>query len=181
MGLPILIHAKDARLISFLPESVLLWLDPRGHAFKKFRKLATDNISQAKRDKEKNITTGLSGDDRGSLFHYIVSSSSMPVSEQSTERLAKEAQVLLGAGTASTARTLDVTVYYILANQHVRNRIMEELAAPMSNFPDVFPSLATLRSSPYLQAVIKEGLRYVSDVCASGAGLHRVDLGLLMG
>ncbi|KAL8935395.1 MAG: hypothetical protein Q9211_004721 [Gyalolechia sp. 1 TL-2023] len=109
--------------------------------------LATDNILQAKRDKETHITTGLSEDDR--------------------ERLAKEAQVLLGAVTASTARTLDVTVYYILANQHVRARIMEELAAPMSNFPDVIPSLAHLRSSPYLQAVIKEGLRYVSDVCAS--------------
>lgn len=83
----------------------------------------------------------------------------MPASEQSTERLAKEAQVLLGAGTASTARTLDVTAYYILANPCIRTRLMKELAVLMSDFPNICPSLVDLRDLPYLQAVIKEGLR----------------------
>lgn len=87
----------------------------------------------------------------------------MPASEQTTERLAKEAQVLFGAGTASTARTLDVTVYHILANPHVRNRLTAELATSMADFPAICPPLATLRGLPYLQAVIKEGLRYVKE------------------
>lgn len=83
----------------------------------------------------------------------------MPASEQSTERLAKEAQVLLGAGTASTARTLDVTTYHILANEPIRTKLTRELTAPMSGFPDICPPLVELEKLPYLQAVIKEGLR----------------------
>ena len=83
----------------------------------------------------------------------------MPESELTDERLSKEAQVLLGAGTASTARTLDFVSYYILANKNIHSRLQEELKEPMANFPDEMPSWAQLEKLPYLQAVIKEALR----------------------
>lgn len=83
----------------------------------------------------------------------------MPESEMSDERLAKEAQVLLGGGTASTARTLGFISYYILANPDIYSRLTEELREPMAQFPEQVPSWADLERLPYLQALIKEGLR----------------------
>ena len=83
----------------------------------------------------------------------------MPESELSDERLAREAQVLMGGGTASTARTLGFVSYYILANPHIQTRLRKELAEPMSRYPGVVPSWAELEKLPYLQALIKEALR----------------------
>jgi len=84
----------------------------------------------------------------------------MPEYEQSDERLAKEAQVLLGGGTASTARTLGFISYYILANPEIHSRLQEELKDPMSGWPDRVPSWAELERLPFLQSLIKEGLRW---------------------
>lgn len=83
----------------------------------------------------------------------------MPESELADERLAKEAQVLLGGGTASTARTLGFISYYVLANSHIHTRLKEELKEPMATYPEHVPSWAELERLPYLQALIKEALR----------------------
>lgn len=95
-----------------------------------------------------------------SLFRHIVESE-MPESELSVDRLTKEAQVLLGAGTASTARTLDFICYYILANENIKVTLQNELKGVMSGYPEKVPSWADLEKLPYLQALIKEGLRYL--------------------
>ena len=84
----------------------------------------------------------------------------MPQSELSTDRLSKEAQVLLGAGTVSSARTLEFISYYILANDHIRFRLQRELSDIMADCPKVMPSFVQLERLPYLKALIKEGLRY---------------------
>lgn len=83
----------------------------------------------------------------------------MPESESSDERLAKEAQVLLGGGTASTARTLGFISFYILANPEIKAKLRQELEEPMSDWPERIPSWAELERLPFLQALIKEGLR----------------------
>lgn len=93
-----------------------------------------------------------------SLFHHIFDSE-MPESELSDDRLAKEAQVLLGGGTASTARTIGYISYYILANPAIRSKLQEELRPVMGTYPEHTPTLAELERLPYLQALIKEGLR----------------------
>ena len=93
-----------------------------------------------------------------SLFHHILGSE-MPESELSDERLAKEAQVLMGGGTASTARTIAYISYYIIAKPHICSRLQGELKAVMATYPQRVPSLAELEKLPYLQALIKEGLR----------------------
>ena len=122
--------------------------------------MANKHIIDAKRDKMHANATGLRVDSSVSLFRYIVNSD-MPESELSVERLTKEAQVLLGAGTASTARTLDFISYYILSNPHIRSRLGEELKDVMANYPKEVPSWAQLEKLPYLQAIINEGLRYL--------------------
>jgi Cytochrome P450 len=101
--------------------------------------------------------------DRVSLFHFIVNSD-MPESELSTDRLTKEAQVLLGAGSASTARTLDFIVYYVIAKKHIRAKLQNELRDIMAGYPDQIPSWLELEKLPYLQAIIKEGYRRVQSM-----------------
>lgn len=87
----------------------------------------------------------------------------MPESERSEERLAKEAQVLLGGGTASTARTIGFASYYILSRPHIQSRLAEELDSVMGTWPQQIPTWAELEKLPYLQAVLKESLRYTCD------------------
>ena len=103
-------------------------------------------------------------DGRPSLFRFLMRSE-MPESELSEERLCQEAQALLGAGTVSTARTMDFIAYYVIANGYVRARLSEELKNPMADYPKKLPSFVELEKLAYLTAVIKEGLRYV--ICSS--------------
>ncbi len=84
----------------------------------------------------------------------------MPVEERTEERLAKEAQVLLGGGTASTARTIGFASFYILSRPELRSKLEAELKGPMANWPEQVPTWAELEQLPLLQGIIKESLRY---------------------
>lgn len=86
----------------------------------------------------------------------------MPESERSEERLAKEAQTLLGGGTASTARTIGFASFWILSRPDIRIKLEAELRDTMRDWPQRVPSWAELEKLPYLQAIIKESLRYVA-------------------
>lgn len=118
---------------------------------------------QAKIDTEKIDTQkGETGHDRRnykSLFHWIINSD-MPQSELDDKRLANEAQVIQSAGSTSTARTLTHIVYYILSNPDIRKRLTEELREIMAEWPAKVPTWVDLEGISYLQACLKEGLRY---------------------
>lgn len=118
--------------------------------------MAKKHIRDVKEDKMNAKFENPNG--RISLFRQIVNSD-MPESELSVERLSREAQVLLGAGTSSTARTLDFIVYYILANPDIRSTLQNELKVVMKGYPQKIPSWSELEKLEYLQALIKEGLR----------------------
>lgn len=97
-------------------------------------------------------------DGRALLFHHLVNSE-MLESELSVDRLSQEAQILFGAGTTSTARTLDFISYYIISDKRVRSALQNDLKEVMSGYPKDIPSWAQLEKLPYLHAVVKEGLR----------------------
>lgn len=121
--------------------------------------VALKQITMVRKEKaDSNNGNGYGSKAHTSLFHHILSSE-MPESELSDERLAKEAQVLMGGGTASTARTIAYISYYILAKPHICSRLQGELKPAMATYPQRVPSLAELERLPYLQALIKEGLR----------------------
>lgn len=84
----------------------------------------------------------------------------MPQSERSEDRLAKEAQTLLGGGTASTARTIGFATFWILSRTDIRAKLQAELQDTMKCWPDWVPTWADLEKLEYLQAIIKESLRY---------------------
>ncbi|TGJ82761.1 hypothetical protein E0Z10_g6001 [Xylaria hypoxylon] len=83
----------------------------------------------------------------------------MPASEKSEERLAKEAQLLLGGGTVTSARTISCAAYYILTRPDLVKNLGEELKKPMAEWPTRVPTWVELERLPLLQAVIKEALR----------------------
>ncbi|KAL8883932.1 MAG: hypothetical protein Q9215_007911, partial [Flavoplaca cf. flavocitrina] len=121
--------------------------------------LATVHIAAAKEAKTKSEVSGQTSTVHTSLFRHIFSSE-MPPSEHAVERLTKEAEVLLGAGTVSTGRTLDFISYYVLADRNIRRRLEEELNEVMADYPRITPKLVELEKLDYFKALIKEGLRF---------------------
>ena len=81
-----------------------------------------------------------------SLFHHIVASD-MPESERSEERLAKEAQIILGAGTVTVSRTMAYASFYILSRPELRAELEAELREPMSDWPARVPT-CRVRENP---------------------------------
>lgn len=122
--------------------------------------MSVNHIIDAKRRKE----VGLGYVDKDgkyksdTLFDHIVNSD-LPESELSMERLASEAQVVMGAGTVTTARTMDYMATHILLNPEIHERLREELREPMKDFPNSMPPTSQLSQLPWLQACIKEALR----------------------
>ncbi|KAI0197706.1 cytochrome P450 [Astrocystis sublimbata] len=97
-------------------------------------------------------------DEKPNLFRYIATSD-MPRSEQSVERLGSESMILFGAATNTTSATLILIAYYILSNPQMEERLRNDLAPLMLDYPNNLARLADLERHLYLQAVIKEGLR----------------------
>ncbi|PQE19169.1 cytochrome P450 protein [Rutstroemia sp. NJR-2017a BBW] len=146
-----------ARLTGYIPESFVLRLYPKGVGFSRYRTMAMAHIQEVKSEKAASDKQSTQKDNV-SLFRFVVNSD-MPESELSDDRLVKEAQIILGAGSATTARVLDIITYYVLANDDIHARLEGELKDVMESWPDRVPSWTELEKVEYLQAVIKEGLR----------------------
>lgn len=118
------------------------------------------HIRAVKREKaalgsKDTTTTGA----RLTLFRHLVNSN-LSASQFSDKRLSRKAQVLIGTDTITTAGTLGFICYYTLANPAIQRRLAEELKAVMEGYPEKKPTWAQLEKVEYLQALIKEGLRY---------------------
>ncbi|OBT64897.1 hypothetical protein VE03_06450 [Pseudogymnoascus sp. 23342-1-I1] len=96
------------------------------------------------------------------IFHEIIDSK-LPEPEKTVRRLSDEAEVIVLAGTLTTAWTLDVCTFHLLRTPSALRRLKTELRAaiPNANMPT---SLITLEQLPYLNAVIKESLRLTYGV-----------------
>lgn len=125
--------------------------------------MAVDHIIEAKRRQSdgKSFVRADSKFKCDTLFDHLVASG-LPEDELSVERLASEAQVVMGAGTVTTARSMDHLAVHILLNERVHQRLRKELEEPMAEFPEKLPDWTVLEKLPYLQACIKEGLRYMN-------------------
>jgi cytochrome P450 len=96
------------------------------------------------------------------IFHSILSSK-LPPEEKTVTRLADEAQVLMLAGTLTTAWALELITFWLLSQPDTLRRLKAELRNAIPD-PNVPASLPTLEALPYLNAVIKEGLRLTYGV-----------------
>ena len=97
------------------------------------------------------------GDGQRSIIQELLQSD-MPESEKSVKRIAQEAQTLVSAGSTTTVHFLKTTIYFILADLVVHERLKAELKGAFPD-PRQNPPLHVLEQLPYLNAVVKEGSR----------------------
>ncbi|KAH8746389.1 cytochrome P450 [Diaporthe sp. PMI_573] len=152
------------KILACLPKRLLEAMNPALNRLNDWREMAENHITKVKAQQatsDNSICSESSTRTRYStLFQELVSSDSgLPESERSIQRLTTEAQVLLGAGTVTTTRTLTYLATHILLDDRVKKRLQEELRDPMAGFPERVPSLTELERLPYLRACNQEGLR----------------------
>jgi cytochrome P450 len=83
--------------------------------------------------------------------------------EKMAKRLMGESHVMLGAGMETTARTLSVTMFYLMKDIDLKKRLREELKTVLPGI-DSKATLPQLEALPFLGAVINEGLRVAHGV-----------------
>ncbi|KAK2743929.1 hypothetical protein FQN57_004552 [Myotisia sp. PD_48] len=92
------------------------------------------------------------------IFLAIANDPKLPPYEKDLHRLEDEAIFLLVAGVDAPSQVLAITMFHVLRNPDVFQKLNSELLSAIPD-PKIIPSLAKLESLPYLSAVIKEGLR----------------------
>ncbi|MCJ1384873.1 hypothetical protein MMC17_007991 [Xylographa soralifera] len=96
------------------------------------------------------------------IFHELFNSD-VPAAERSAQRLVDEGITLLGAGTVTTAHVLSTTVYHIVANPSILQKLQAELYNLMPD-RNSKPKLVQVERLPYLTAIVKEGLRITGGI-----------------
>jgi cytochrome P450 len=140
---------------------VVRWFDVKLDSFSAWGEAAQQHIEEVVREKEKKVGKAIeSRSKKETIFRHLINDDSLDESDWSVERLTKEAQILMGAGSVSPARTCHFIAFYLLSNNQMRQRLEGELESVMASWPEIPPTWAQLEKLPYLQAVIKEGLRH---------------------
>ncbi|MCJ1267522.1 hypothetical protein MMC22_007407 [Lobaria immixta] len=96
-----------------------------------------------------------------SIFYELRDNPSLPPSEKSLLRLEHEGTLLVMAGTESTAKSMTIAHFHLLANP----QCMSKLRAELRTVPAT-ASWTELEQLPYLNAVIAEGNRLSFGVTA---------------
>jgi hypothetical protein len=138
-----------------LPTALVAWLQPALASFHEEQRVSRAQVDRIKATK----TDEWYENGHPTIFHAILDSK-IPSAEKTAERLSEDAQVVVMAGTLTTASTLELIIFWLLSQPDTLWRLKEELrgAIPLiSDLPTV--SLATIEALPYLRAVVKEGLR----------------------
>jgi cytochrome P450 len=138
-----------------LPRALVVWIQPALASFH-----AEQQASRAQVDRIKSSETHQwYENDHPTIFHAILDSK-IPANEKTAERLSEDAQVVVMAGTLTTASTLELITFWLLSRPDVLLKLKEELQTAIPSINDVETvSIATIEALPYLRAVVKEGLR----------------------
>jgi cytochrome P450 len=86
--------------------------------------------------------------DHDTIFDALTDASA-PAEERTIPRLIDESWVILGAGTATTARTLSMASFHIFSQERILRKLREELRPVMPRL-DSKPRFAELEGLPYL-------------------------------
>jgi hypothetical protein len=109
-------------------------------------------VHKAKEDVDAGITY-----DRPTIFASLLQSD-LDVLDREPQRLADEAQAVVGAATETTSWALSVMTYHLLSQPATLARLTQELKEIVED-PRQLPKFSVLETLPYLGAVIQEGLR----------------------
>lgn len=99
-------------------------------------------LSSRKKDQDADSHTD------GTIFDALVSPS-VPSHDKTLDRLKDESALLLGAGTETTARAIAVSMFHLMNNKEMGQRLREELKTVLKT-PLSKVSWADLEKLPYL-------------------------------
>ncbi|KAH8824011.1 cytochrome P450 monooxygenase pc-bph [Flagelloscypha sp. PMI_526] len=148
--------------------SSLSWFTSRGKAMRNLVGLAflmaSRRINESKDDKEKGGQTN----DLLSKFQEARDEAGKPLE---LRELAAESLAMVIAGSDTSSNSMGALLYYLAANPHSQTALQNQLDFVLGK-PGSTPLVdgTSLKSLPYLEACIKEGLRLLSTV---PAGLPR--------
>jgi cytochrome P450 len=92
------------------------------------------------------------------IFHALLKDENLPPAEKTLRRLGDEGQVIISAGSETTAKAVTTIAFYLLSQPDTLRALKEDLRQAMPN-PWDLPTWAQLERLPFLTAVIQEGLR----------------------
>lgn len=115
----------------------------------------------------KLVTSGHTSKDYPTVLNTLFTSPSLPPRERTIHRLAGEAVSFMAAGSETTGATLAHLTYHVLSNPPILARLKSELAAAAAKHkvpPGKLLDCHVVESIPYLQALMKETLRYTTPI-----------------
>ncbi|KAJ5046317.1 uncharacterized protein L3040_003564 [Drepanopeziza brunnea f. sp. 'multigermtubi'] len=140
-------------LMQSLPDAINTWMDPNLKSFFSLEHSIRTQIREMKsgqRDDSKNAT-------HRTIFYEILNSD-LPESEKSNARLAQDGQVVIVAGTLTTAWALCVAVFHLLSQPEALRKLKAELQTALPT-PTSPITLVALEQLPYLTGCIQEAIR----------------------
>ncbi|EXJ78793.1 hypothetical protein A1O1_09195 [Capronia coronata CBS 617.96] len=145
-----------------LPPSVVAAMNPQLGFLMQWQNRAKANVQGILNEKPNKSGKGNAaagdGQERQTMFHTL-RDSDLPASEKSLERLCDEAEIMLGAGSETTAATLSRIWFYLLHSPSILEKLLAELRTIIPSPDLAIPKLSTIERLPYLSAIISEGLR----------------------
>ncbi|KAF2219180.1 cytochrome P450 [Elsinoe ampelina] len=126
----------------------------------KFHSMIIGEVSRAMERRPKGTDTILEG----------LINADLPLEDRSLERIVDEMHTIVGAGSETTASTLDKIFFHVLNRPESLKALRDELSAlPEGDRQDY----GVLKRLPYLQGIVNEGLRITSGVCARLPRINR--------
>ncbi|EXJ84137.1 hypothetical protein A1O3_04804 [Capronia epimyces CBS 606.96] len=148
-----------------LPPSVVAAMNPQVGFLMQWQSRAKANVQsildEKPSDRKDGVGAGADADadpGRQTMFHTL-RDSDLPASEKSLQRLCDEAEIILGAGSETTAATLSRIWFYLLQSPSIPEKLRAELRTIISSPESAVPKLSAIERLPYLSAIISEGLR----------------------
>ena len=108
---------------------------------------------------------GASAPARKDFFHHLFRGTDAETGRAYTDaELAAESNLLLVAGSDTTATTLSACMFYLLRHPDVLQTLRQELESNFGSLQDINYTGTRLGSLPYLRAIIDESMRLVPPV-----------------
>jgi len=114
-----------------------------------------------------SLNTDYKSVSHNTIFNSILDSK-LPPLEKSVARLSQDAEIVVSAGTLTTSWTLEVITYWLIQQPSTLQKLKTELKIALPD-PHAIVPLPVLEQLPYLNGVIKEGLRLTYGVASRHA------------
>ncbi|KAI9837891.1 MAG: hypothetical protein M1837_002681 [Sclerophora amabilis] len=134
-------------LLRALPDSFVMRLVPDMGYFVQWQRDMRKQVASVQKEvqqKPKQATRPA----HATIFHELFEGN-LPDSEKRPERMWQEGQIVIGAGTETTAWTLTVTMFYVLNNPSILSSLQQELQVAIPE-PSERVACKTLDNLPYL-------------------------------